>query len=142
MDDVEVRRGERPVRWGEGGHCLRSTANVHWRARANDATLRVGAARLHRAGEGRTGARYEHQRTNDGLDHGYLFDARQAYGHRGGYWKANRPRRFIGPARGNWSRNIIRRRTSGEEIRYGPGKHSCGCPGLRQRWWYWRAAHA
>ena len=34
--------------------------------------------RLHRAGEGRAGARREHQRADHGLDHGHLFHAHAA----------------------------------------------------------------
>ena len=45
------------------------------RAGAHDAALHLRDHRIHRAGEGCSRARREHQRADHGVDHGYLFHA-------------------------------------------------------------------
>ena len=67
-----------PFGGAKGGSHLRSAQNVAGRAGAHDAPLHGGALRIHRAGKRRARSRREHQRTDHGVDHGYVLHARAA----------------------------------------------------------------
>ena len=72
VDDVEVRRRAHPVRRRQGRRHLRSDEDVAPRARSADAPLRRRDHRRDRPGEGRAGARRQHQRAGHGVGHGHL----------------------------------------------------------------------
>ncbi len=84
---------QHPVRRRQGRRHLRSDADVAPRARGADAPLRRGDHRRDRTGEGRAGARRQHQRAGDGVDHGHLQHARRHTDNRGRDRQADRARR-------------------------------------------------
>ncbi len=97
LDDLEVRGGQHSLRRRQGRSHLRPQEYEPRRAGAHDPPLHIGDHRHHRAGEGRSRARHEHQRADHGLDHGHLLDARGAHRHQRGYRQAVEPGRFARP---------------------------------------------
>ena len=61
-----------PFGGGKGGVICDPTQDVAPRARGADAPLRRRDHRRDRPGKGRAGARRQHQRAGDGVDHGHL----------------------------------------------------------------------
>ena len=82
LDDLEVRGGEHSLRRRQGRHHLRSAQDVAGRTGAHDPPLHRGADRIHRSRKRRSRARRQHQRTNHGVDDGYLLHAHAADRHR------------------------------------------------------------
>ena len=75
LDDVEVRRGEHPVRRRQRRRDLRSQPAVRRGAGKADAALHRRDHRPSRPGARRAGAGRQHQRAGDGVDHGHLLHA-------------------------------------------------------------------
>jgi hypothetical protein len=98
LDDLEVRGGQYPLRRRQGRRHLRPQEDEPGRAGAHDPPLHLRDHRLHRAGEGRSRARHEHQRADHGLDHGHLLHAHGAHGHQRGHRQAAEHRRLARPA--------------------------------------------
>ena len=98
--------------------------------------------RVHRAGEGCSRARREHQRADHGMDHGHLLHAHAADGDQRGDGQAAEHRRLARPHRGHRARRdggVQREPALPEHAHRGlPGGHS----GIRQRGIERRAADA
>ena len=117
VDDVEVRRRAHPVRRRQGRRHLRSDADVAPRARGADAPLRRRDHRRHRPGEGRAGARRQHQRSDHGVGDGHLQHARRPHVDRGRHRQADRDGRLARPPRSDRPRRDDRDARSGEAPR-------------------------
>ena len=68
-----------PFGGGKGGVICDPTQDVAARARGADPPLRRRDHRRHRPGEGRAGARRQHQRADHGVGHGHLQHARRPH---------------------------------------------------------------
>ena len=133
LDDLEVRRGARPVRRRQGRHRLRPHAHVPPRARGAHAPLRRGDHRRDRTREGRARARRQHQRPGDGVDHGHLQHARRPHLDGGRHRQADRDGRIARTARGDRPRRDDRHPRGGQAPRPRHLAHDRGRAGIRQR---------
>ncbi len=89
--------------------------------------------RLHRAGARRARARHEHQRADDGVDHGHLFHAHAPHRHGGGHRQADGAGRLARPAGGHRPRLHDRHPAGAAATRPRARIDARGDPGLRQR---------
>ncbi len=99
VDDLEMRGGEHPVRRRQGRRDLRPQRALRRRAGKAHAPLHRRDHRLHRAGARRARARRQHQRTDHGVDHGYLFHACAPHRDGGGHRQADGAGRLARPRR-------------------------------------------
>ena len=122
-----------PFGGGKGGHHRRSQPAVAARARSADPPLRRRDRRRDRPGEGRAGARRQHQRPDHGVDHGHLLHARRPHRDRGRHRQADRDGRLARPPRGDRPRRDDRHARSGQAPRPRDQGRDRRGPGLRQR---------
>ena len=87
------------------------------RTRAIDQALHGGVAGFHRSGERRARAGYEHQRADDGVDDGHVFDARAPHGHGRRDRQADRNRRLARQKGGDRAGVALRVQRSVQEVR-------------------------
>ena len=133
VDDVEVRGRAHPVRRRQGRHHLRPDQDVAPRARGAHPPLRRGDHRRDRPGEGRAGARRQHQRADHGVGHGHLQHARRPHGDRRRHRQAGRDRRIARPPRSDRTRRHDLRARIGQAPRLRHQGRDGRRPGLRQR---------
>ena len=141
VDDLEVRGGQHSVRRRQGRRGLRPVHAVQRRAGADHPPLHLRHHRYAGARFRRAGARRQHQRAGDGVDHGHLLHAQAPHGHRRRHRQAGRDGRLARPARGDGA-GLHARDPGGAQAaahadRGDPGRDS----GLRQRRLGRRAAH-
>ena len=133
LDDVEMRGGEHPVRRRQGRRDLRPQPAVRRRTGEADAPLHRRDHRLHRAGARRAGARRQHQRKGDGVDHGHLFHARAPHRHGGGHRQADGAGRLARPPGSHRPRLHDRHPEGAGAPRPATRRRPRGDSGLRQR---------
>ena len=117
VDDLEMRGRAHSVRRRQGRRHLRPDAHVAPRARGADPPLRRRDHRPDRPGEGRPGARRQHQRPGHGVGDGHLQHARRPHRDGGRHRQAARDGRLARPARGDRPRRDDRDARSGEAPR-------------------------
>ena len=93
-----------PFGGGKGGVICDPNDPVAVRAGAHHAALHGGDHRLHRTRERCSRARHEHQRADDGVDHGHVLHAHAPHRHGGGHGQADRSRRIARAAGGDRTR--------------------------------------
>ena len=133
VDDLEVRGGKHSFRRRERRRHLRSGDAVHVGVGAHHAALHRRDHRIHRPGARRARARHEHQRANDGLDHGHLFHAHAPYEYRGRHRQTAGAGRFVGQTGSHRPRLHDRHHAGAAPARHGTRIGSSGDPRLRQR---------
>ena len=105
-----------PFGGAKGGIICDPSQDVAGRTGAHDAPLHRRVARLHRAGERCARAGHEHQRADDGVDHGHLLDARAPHGDCRRDRQADRPGRLARAARSDRTRIADRGQRSRQTI--------------------------
>ncbi len=133
LDDLEVRRGARPLRRRQRWHRLRPHAHVPPRARGAHPPLRRGDHRRDRPRERRTGTGRQHERPGDGVDHGHLQHARRPHLDGRRHRQADRDGRLARAARGDRPRRDDRHPRGGQAPRARHLAHDRGGAGIRQR---------
>ncbi len=109
--------------WGrQGGDYLRPLQTLDGRTGTHHAPLHGGDSGLHRPGPRCAGARHEHQRADDGLDHGHLLHAHAPHGDGQRDGQAARPGRIAGPPRGDGPRMHDHRGRSAEALPVAAGR--------------------
>ena len=122
-----------PFGGGKGGVICDPTRDVAARARGADPPLRRRDHRRDRPGEGRAGARRQHQRPDHGVGHGHLQHARRPHLDRGRHRQADRDGRLARPPRSDRPRRDDRHARGGQAPRLRhQGRDGRGA-GLRQR---------
>ena len=101
-----------PFGGGKGGVICDPTQDVEARARSADAPLRRRDHRRDRPGEGRAGARRQHERADHGVGDGHLLHARRPHDDLGRHRQAGRAGRLARPARSDRTRRDDRRRAN------------------------------
>ena len=104
MDDDEVRRGQHPLRRGQGRHTGGPAPVEQGRTGAPHAPLCGHDHAHHRPGARHPSPGREHHAGDHGLDHGHLFHAEGLRRARRGHGQAHRGGRLAGPRRGHGPR--------------------------------------
>jgi hypothetical protein len=133
VDDLEVCLREHPLWRREGRRGGRPEATEPAGGRGADATLHHGDQPAHRPRARHPRAGREHERADDGLDHGHVLDAPRLHDPRRRHRQAGQHRRLPRPKRGDRPGGRLHAAAVGgsdEPIHRGhDGRH----PGLRQR---------
>ena len=133
LDDGQERGGQRALRRRQGRHPGRSEDLVARRTAAHDAPLHQRNRHHHRAEQGYSGARRQHQRTDHGVDDGYLLHEPGQHRDRRRDRQADFAGRQPGPARRHRARRVRGRLRGGRQARLADRRRAGRGAGLRQR---------